>query len=106
MFFVRAADGVAFHYMKSNAMLVTNISSPSLGNFANPAHGFACSQNIVASVSTQHNVHRTFLHARNNKNRPEGGLYYLRGLVNEVGTAIRNHNGYIYIPNLKIQSKV
>jgi len=24
-----------------------------------------------------------------------------RGLVNEVGTAIRNHNGYIYIPNIK-----
>ena len=25
----------------------------------------------------------------------------MRGLVNEVGTAIRNHNGYIYIPNLR-----
>ena len=25
---------------------------------------------------------------------------FLRGLVNEVGTAIRNHNGYIYIPDL------
>jgi hypothetical protein len=24
----------------------------------------------------------------------------MRGLVNEVGTAIRNHNGYIYIPVL------
>jgi len=24
----------------------------------------------------------------------------MRGLVSEVGTAIRNHNGYIYIPNL------
>ena len=25
---------------------------------------------------------------------------YLRGLVDDVGTAIRNYNGYIYIPNL------
>lgn len=25
----------------------------------------------------------------------------MRGLVDEVGTAIRNHNGYIYIPDLK-----
>ncbi len=24
----------------------------------------------------------------------------MRGLVNEVGTAIRQHNGYIYIPDL------
>jgi len=24
----------------------------------------------------------------------------MRGLVNDVGTAIRNHNGYIYIPDL------
>ena len=24
----------------------------------------------------------------------------MRGLLNEVGTAIRNHNGYIYIPDL------
>jgi hypothetical protein len=24
----------------------------------------------------------------------------MHGLVNEVGTAIREHNGYIYIPNL------
>ena len=24
----------------------------------------------------------------------------MRDLVDEVGTAIRNHNGYIYIPNL------
>jgi hypothetical protein len=27
-------------------------------------------------------------------------LLFMRGLVNEVGTAIRNHNGYIYIPDL------
>ena len=25
----------------------------------------------------------------------------MRGLVNEVGTAIRNYNGYIYIPDLR-----
>ena len=25
----------------------------------------------------------------------------MRGLVNEVGTAILNYNGYIYIPNLR-----
>ncbi len=29
----------------------------------------------------------------------------MRGLVNEVGTAIRNHNGYIYIPDLVSDSK-
>ena len=27
-------------------------------------------------------------------------FFVLRDLVNEVGTAIRNHNGYIYIPDL------
>ena len=27
-------------------------------------------------------------------------LFHLRGLVDEVGTAIRNHNGHIFIPNL------
>ena len=26
----------------------------------------------------------------------------MRELVNEVGTAIRNYNGYIYIPNLNV----
>lgn len=28
----------------------------------------------------------------------------MRDLVNEVGTAIRNHNGYIHIPDLSRSS--
>jgi len=32
--------------------------------------------------------------------KPLSGFFFLRGLVDEVGTAIRNHSGYIYIPNL------
>lgn len=35
------------------------------------------------------------------KNTHVSVFLYLRGLVNEVGTVIRNHNGYIYISNLQ-----
>jgi hypothetical protein len=30
----------------------------------------------------------------------------MRDLVDEVGTAIRQHKGYIYIPNLREKSEV